>query len=177
MPRQVRICNELNCITTARLSIEWAPAGAGYKHLLNQHFSICSISVLSDKEQKDPTFSPIWLLFSARVCVCNHPGRRYRYVSVFAPGQKQEGKLQACSQLCATALKVYKQSLANVDWLHGSAESMLTLTNLFIGVLEADGCEADYWQLSMLALCFWPGCYSCHSCPMLSCSVGPAARH
>ena len=33
------------------------------------------------------------------------------------------------------ALKVYHKSLANVDFLHGSAESMLTLTNLFIGEL------------------------------------------
>lgn len=31
------------------------------------------------------------------------------------------------------ALKVYHKSLANVDFLHGSAESMLTVTNLFIG--------------------------------------------
>ncbi|KAL0026436.1 hypothetical protein WJX79_009917 [Trebouxia sp. C0005] len=30
------------------------------------------------------------------------------------------------------ALKVYHKSLANVDWLHGSAESMLTVTNLLI---------------------------------------------
>ncbi|KAL3142899.1 hypothetical protein ABBQ38_003187 [Trebouxia sp. C0009 RCD-2024] len=30
------------------------------------------------------------------------------------------------------ALKVYHKSLANVDFLHGSAESMLTVTNLFI---------------------------------------------
>ena len=27
---------------------------------------------------------------------------------------------------------MYHTSLANVDWLHGSAESMLTITNLFI---------------------------------------------
>ena len=33
--------------------------------------------------------------------------------------------------MCA-AKKVYNTSLANVDWLHGSAELMLTLTNLFI---------------------------------------------
>ena len=31
------------------------------------------------------------------------------------------------------ALKVYHKSLANVDFLHGSAESMLTITNLLIG--------------------------------------------
>lgn len=31
------------------------------------------------------------------------------------------------------ALKVYHKSLANVDFLHGSAESMLTVTNLLIG--------------------------------------------
>lgn len=35
--------------------------------------------------------------------------------------------------LIAAALKVYKKSLANVDYLHGSAESMLTVTNLLIG--------------------------------------------
>jgi hypothetical protein len=27
----------------------------------------------------------------------------------------------------------YGTSLANVDWLHGSAESLLTITNLLIG--------------------------------------------
>ena len=27
---------------------------------------------------------------------------------------------------------MYGQPLANVDWLHGTAESLLTLTNLFI---------------------------------------------
>jgi hypothetical protein len=33
----------------------------------------------------------------------------------------------------AFAAKIhYGTSLANVDWLHGSAESLLTLTNLFI---------------------------------------------
>jgi len=49
---------------------------------------------------------------------------------------------RACSDLPAAnvgcvmsaALKVYHKSLANVDWLHGSAESMLTVTNLFIGM-------------------------------------------
>lgn len=30
------------------------------------------------------------------------------------------------------AKKVYGAALANVDWLHGSAEFLLTLTNLFI---------------------------------------------
>ncbi len=38
----------------------------------------------------------------------------------------------------SAALKVYHKSLANVDWLHGSAESMLTVTNLLIGT--ATGC-------------------------------------
>jgi hypothetical protein len=32
------------------------------------------------------------------------------------------------------AKKVYNTTLANVDWLHGGAESMLTLTNLFLVV-------------------------------------------
>jgi hypothetical protein len=32
------------------------------------------------------------------------------------------------------AKKVYDTTLANVDWLHGGAESMLTLTNLFLVV-------------------------------------------
>lgn len=30
------------------------------------------------------------------------------------------------------AKKVYGTSLANVDWLHGSAESLLTVTNLLV---------------------------------------------
>lgn len=33
----------------------------------------------------------------------------------------------------AAAKLHYNSILANVDWLHGSAESFLTLTNLFIG--------------------------------------------
>jgi hypothetical protein len=32
------------------------------------------------------------------------------------------------------AKNVYHTSLANVDWLHGSAESLLTITNLLIGM-------------------------------------------
>ena len=35
--------------------------------------------------------------------------------------------------MISIAAKVhYGTSLSNVDWLHGSAESLLTLTNLFI---------------------------------------------
>lgn len=34
--------------------------------------------------------------------------------------------------VCAAKLQ-YNSILANVDWLHGSAESFLTMTNLFIG--------------------------------------------
>lgn len=33
----------------------------------------------------------------------------------------------------AAAKVKYGTILANVDWLHGSAESMLTITNLLIG--------------------------------------------
>ncbi|MCO5562183.1 hypothetical protein L7F22_015809 [Adiantum nelumboides] len=33
---------------------------------------------------------------------------------------------------CAVSKLKYGTSLANVDWLHGGAESLLTLTNLFI---------------------------------------------
>ena len=32
----------------------------------------------------------------------------------------------------AAAKTAYGTSLANIDWLHGSAESLLSLTNLFI---------------------------------------------
>ena len=35
------------------------------------------------------------------------------------------------------AKNVYGTSLSNVDWLHGSAESMLTITNLLIGELRS----------------------------------------
>ena len=35
------------------------------------------------------------------------------------------------SSTCAAKIR-YGTSLANVDWLHGGAESLLTLTNLFI---------------------------------------------
>ena len=35
---------------------------------------------------------------------------------------------------CAGAAKIhYNTILANVDWLHGTAESFLTITNLLIG--------------------------------------------
>ena len=42
----------------------------------------------------------------------------------------------------------YGTSLSNVDWLHGGAESMLTLTNLFIvlglrDALRKDGSAED----------------------------------
>ena len=36
------------------------------------------------------------------------------------------------NELSATAKLHYGTSLSNVDWLHGGAESLLTLTNLFI---------------------------------------------
>jgi hypothetical protein len=32
---------------------------------------------------------------------------------------------------------VYQTSLANVDWLHGASEMLLTCTNLYIGVLHS----------------------------------------
>lgn len=35
--------------------------------------------------------------------------------------------------VAAAAKTHYGTSLANVDWLHGSAESLLTITNLLIG--------------------------------------------
>ncbi len=42
----------------------------------------------------------------------------------------------------------YNTSLANVDWLHGTAESLLTVTNFFIvmglrGALSGSAQEAD----------------------------------
>ena len=40
------------------------------------------------------------------------------------------------------AKTVYGTSLANVDWLHGSAESLLTLTNLFIVLGMRQGIRA-----------------------------------
>ena len=39
---------------------------------------------------------------------------------------------QAFCMFAAAKIK-YGTILANVDWLHGSAESFLTITNLFIG--------------------------------------------
>jgi Protein of unknown function (DUF3593) len=36
------------------------------------------------------------------------------------------------------AKTVYKTSLANVDWLHGVSEALLTCTNLFIGVAQTE---------------------------------------
>lgn len=42
--------------------------------------------------------------------------------------------------ICPAAKVHYGTILANVDWLHGSAESFLTLTNLFIGAAPASSC-------------------------------------
>ena len=48
---------------------------------------------------------------------------------------------------------MYGTSLANVDFLHGSAEFLLTLTNLFLvlglrqGIREANAAKADAAQL------------------------------
>lgn len=51
--------------------------------------------------------------------------------------------------ILADAAKVhYGTSLANVDWLHGAAESLLTVTNLLIvlglrqGIREAEAAKA-----------------------------------
>lgn len=45
--------------------------------------------------------------------------------------------------LSGTAKVQYGTSLSNVDWLHGGAESLLTLTNLFI-VLGLRGALRKY---------------------------------
>jgi Protein of unknown function (DUF3593) len=39
------------------------------------------------------------------------------------------------------AKTVYGTSLANVDWLHGSSESLLTVTNLLLGALINIDCR------------------------------------
>jgi hypothetical protein len=39
----------------------------------------------------------------------------------------------------------YGTSLANVDWLHGSAESLLTVTNLLIGESQGWGRGLRGW--------------------------------
>jgi Protein of unknown function (DUF3593) len=49
------------------------------------------------------------------------------------------------------AKQAYGTSLSNVDWLHGSAESMLTVTNLLIGAAQA----------------------SCHTHELVQCSAQP----
>lgn len=41
------------------------------------------------------------------------------------------------------AKTAYGTSLANVDWLHGAAESLLTVTNLFVGEPAAAGSGGD----------------------------------
>ena len=61
-------------------------------------------------------------------------------------------------RVTSAALKVYHKSLANVDWLHGSAESMLTITNLLIGTAVLRLCKSpclldafEYWLLQQPA--------------------------
>jgi hypothetical protein len=56
----------------------------------------------------------------------------------------------SCTLACGArraAKTEYHTSLANVDWLHGSAESLLTITNIFIvlglrGALRGDTAAA-----------------------------------
>ena len=45
--------------------------------------------------------------------------------------------------LVETAKVHYGTSLSNVDWLHGGAESLLTLTNLFIVLGLRDALRKD----------------------------------
>lgn len=59
--------------------------------------------------------------------------------------------------LLKTAKVHYGTSLSNVDWLHGGAESLLTLTNIFIvlGLREAlrkyeDGKQTESTPVSKL---------------------------
>ena len=44
----------------------------------------------------------------------------------------------------------YNSILANVDYLHGSAESLLTITNLLIGTSLFPGCQSSQLNSSML---------------------------
>jgi hypothetical protein len=50
------------------------------------------------------------------------------------PRKKKRKQQQQRQQKQKTAKKVYGTSLANVDWLHGGAESLLTVTNLLLVV-------------------------------------------
>ena len=52
----------------------------------------------------------------------------------------------------AAAKRDYGTILANVDWLHGSAESMLTVTNLLIGNAFSSLCGLHSTQIDSMAV-------------------------
>jgi hypothetical protein len=58
----------------------------------------------------------------------------------------------------AAAKTHYGTSLANVDWLHGSAESLLTITNLLIGEKWGQASENRLLLYCLLYSCSG-GCY------------------
>ncbi|CAI0408654.1 unnamed protein product [Linum tenue] len=64
-----------------------------------------------------------------------------------APGLTLFGFYFLLAFVGATTKVQYGTSLSNVDWLHGGAESLLTLTNIFIvlGLRQAlrKGSESD----------------------------------
>ena len=66
----------------------------------------------------------------AGVCGCHYTGGNLRSAARRAP---RRGVTAADTRARRHAAKnVYHTSLANVDWLHGSAESLLTVTNVII---------------------------------------------
>lgn len=101
-----------------------------------------------------------------------------------------------CFHLLLAAKTQLGSSLANVDWLHGPAESLLTITNLLIGKLPGVECvdavtfatgekyEACIEAAARVDILGSPAscivndrlCSNLNACCFL-CSLGTAARH
>jgi hypothetical protein len=92
------------------------------------------------REGSSGSWGPCILLVTARLLVCVPAVPPFESARMFRHG------LDALVPAVAAAAKThYGTSLANVDWLHGSAESLLTVTNLLIG----EGTCSAAWPASM----------------------------
>lgn len=90
----------------------------GFYFLLVFVFATIPAGIYAKKVWSSPSPPPIFLASPLSLCAARLPGHQIHTLTAT--------RIRAC--------QVYQTTLANVDYLHGSAEFMLTLTNLFIVV-------------------------------------------
>lgn len=135
-------------------------AGSRGQPLCFQHRALCGLSLLPDAIQKGAAAGAVWILFPACFRVRNDSGWNIRCVMTGRMSLHRHSRshtvtgahiASAClptdvwssmqpwpiSGLTAAKTKV-GTTLANVDWLHGPAESLLTITNLLIGRTQSE---------------------------------------